>query len=421
MATSDLSDVGCALNIIGWALTGISGSFLGARLYARLTRGHRRLWCDDYFIIASWIFLVVITSISTYAVELGFGRHKSAISAENLNRLFFLTPISSVFSLLAAAWSKSSFAITLLHLTNGWLRRVVWFIIITVNLLLTVNAILPFARCSPTRKLWDWSIPGSCWDQYAIVWYSIAAGAYSAAMDLVLALMPWKLILELNIKPKEKYGIAFCMSLGFLAGATSIMRCIQIPLIASSDPVYEGGKLAIWTAAEIAVTITVTSIPALRVLIVQRRLSSNRTAQSAQRGSNKPPKVIYRLSDHTTTKNQHYRSEVEGSFLKSISAADCTHHITTITSGRTGCGGGDIGLVRQASLSKNRHKDLTSVLDGGHWVSNTKGGIMKIETVAVDFDGFRNSGFSNPDANNMTIVGNRQSSDAGSFEELVNS
>lgn len=35
-------------------------------------------------------------------------------------------------------------------------------------------------------------------------------------MDWILALIPWSVIMKLNIKTKEKIGIAVCMSLGFL-------------------------------------------------------------------------------------------------------------------------------------------------------------------------------------------------------------
>jgi hypothetical protein len=40
--------------------------------------------------------------------------------------------------------------------------------------------------------------------------------AYSAAMDFTLALLPWKLIWGLQMKKKEKVGVAVAMSCGVL-------------------------------------------------------------------------------------------------------------------------------------------------------------------------------------------------------------
>ena len=40
--------------------------------------------------------------------------------------------------------------------------------------------------------------------------------AYSAAMDLALALLPWTLVWKLQMKPAEKIGVAVAMSMGVL-------------------------------------------------------------------------------------------------------------------------------------------------------------------------------------------------------------
>lgn len=40
--------------------------------------------------------------------------------------------------------------------------------------------------------------------------------AYSAAMDVTLTLLPWKLIWGLNMKKQERIGIAVAMSCGIL-------------------------------------------------------------------------------------------------------------------------------------------------------------------------------------------------------------
>lgn len=162
------------------------------------------------------LLLVAHSSISSYATGLGFGKHESVVSEENIYKLILLVYVAGVCTLLAAALSKTSFALTLLKLTKGRLRAGVWAIIITLNLSLLVNLLLPFVRCSPIAAAWDSSIPGTCFDVHITVRYSIFAAAYSAVMDWLLALVPWAIIVGLNMGTKEKIGVTICMSLGFM-------------------------------------------------------------------------------------------------------------------------------------------------------------------------------------------------------------
>jgi hypothetical protein len=40
--------------------------------------------------------------------------------------------------------------------------------------------------------------------------------AYSGVMDIVLALLPWSIVWNLQMKKKEKIGVAVAMSMGVL-------------------------------------------------------------------------------------------------------------------------------------------------------------------------------------------------------------
>jgi hypothetical protein len=40
--------------------------------------------------------------------------------------------------------------------------------------------------------------------------------AYSGASDFALALLPWAMLWDLNMRKKEKFGVALAMSLGIL-------------------------------------------------------------------------------------------------------------------------------------------------------------------------------------------------------------
>ena len=243
LVTPSLMDAGPLILGISWSLVGVSALFILLRLYVKCTR-QRALWWDDHVVVASWVtkkpslfrmntsrrhsqltywclrpqvMMLVSVGLLTYSVSLGFGQRITEISINTSTNLWFLIYITSVFSLLGTAWSKTSFALTLIRITEGPLRTAIWVVLASVNMALVANAALPFLRCSPVERNWNILVlEGECWDADISLWYSMFAAAFSGVMDLLLALVPWAVIAKTQMDGKEKFGVAICMSIGFL-------------------------------------------------------------------------------------------------------------------------------------------------------------------------------------------------------------
>jgi hypothetical protein len=159
------------------------------------------------------------------------GKHVYDVPPQNYAAIGLLGNFTGTTSILAAVWSKTSFAVTLLRLMKGKMLVVVWVIIITMNIAMDLNAIFLWVRCSPVALTWDPRGPGTCWAPQVYPTYGMfAAGrcistclssstdryaaGYSALMDFVLALLPWKIVWNLQMRKVEKLGVAFAMSLG---------------------------------------------------------------------------------------------------------------------------------------------------------------------------------------------------------------
>ena len=63
------------------------------------------------------------------------------------------------------AWSKTSFAVTLLRLSSGMTKAFIWFIIISLNITIIVAALVPWIQCNPIARTWDFTVAGpeACW------------------------------------------------------------------------------------------------------------------------------------------------------------------------------------------------------------------------------------------------------------------
>jgi hypothetical protein len=78
---------------------------------------------------------------------------------------------------LAAVWSKTSFAITLLRITQDWTKMAVWCIIISMNVAMGLTALFIWIQCTPIQKSWDPFIEGSCYSiEFIIQFNTFSAG-----------------------------------------------------------------------------------------------------------------------------------------------------------------------------------------------------------------------------------------------------
>ncbi|KAK2045738.1 hypothetical protein LZ31DRAFT_583897 [Colletotrichum somersetense] len=276
-------DNGPTVLAVIWSQAGLSAFFLSLRLYCKF-RKRSGLWWDDYVLIASWVCLLISVVLVTYNISLGFGKHVFMVPPINFPTLGFYGNVITTTSITAAVWSKTSFAMTLLRIQDkGLMRYVIWTAIISMNVLMGLNALAAWVQCTPIEKFWMPQTPGSCWDPRVAIYYDIFASGYSASMDILLAMLPWKMIWGLQMKMQEKIGVAIAMSMGLFAGSTAIIKCFTIPTILSGDFTYEASQLAIWGQSETGVTIIAASIPVLRVLI--RDVASNARKYYGSSGS----------------------------------------------------------------------------------------------------------------------------------------
>lgn len=200
-----------------WTLTFIATCFLAARLYVK-QRHSKGVWWDDHLLVVSWGMLVLFAATTTYCVHVGLGSHAGSSMLQQ-SPLQLGVIIATVFSVLGAAWSKTSFAFTLLRITREGSRNFywgIWCVVVTLNVVLIFNAIMQFIWCTPAQMAWNPDVDGECWDRSVVVRYTQFAAYYSAAMDFVLATVPVTVLVHLQMRLKEKIGVIICMSLGVL-------------------------------------------------------------------------------------------------------------------------------------------------------------------------------------------------------------
>ncbi|KAL8300901.1 hypothetical protein RB593_010315 [Gaeumannomyces tritici] len=261
-----------------WLLVGLSAVFLTLRLYCKQRYPNSRLRWEDAVLVASWVMLVADASIVTFLIVSGFSSPGFAVTRANITTISVAGLASVTAGIAGQAWSKTSFAMTLLRMSQGWMAAFIWFAIVSMNVLFGASATLFWVGCSPVEKRWSPFVPGDCDPDTSVraAVFGFYVSIYSGLVDIILALLPWPILLKLRASPnglelsiKEKIGVALAMSMGVVAGAmafvgASYFRVLEHPSIDLTDG---SGDLASWAAAETAVAIMASSIPVLRVLI----------------------------------------------------------------------------------------------------------------------------------------------------------
>ncbi len=113
---------------------------------------------------------------STANARLGFGLPIYQVPLENFLPFGIQSNISGFASLIAVAWSKTSFGITLLRLSDGWMKWFIIVLLVLLNITHYISAIFFWVSCDPPAKTWDVMREGTCWPTHVTVDYSLFVG-----------------------------------------------------------------------------------------------------------------------------------------------------------------------------------------------------------------------------------------------------
>lgn len=105
------------------------------------------------------------STVTTYlVVYYTYGRHTWDFRPPNINSFSLTITVRGTFAITAIVWAKTAFAFTLLRITTGWTRRLVWVIIVSMNVLMGVSAMVFWIQCTPLHKAWTPTLrEGKCW------------------------------------------------------------------------------------------------------------------------------------------------------------------------------------------------------------------------------------------------------------------
>jgi len=129
-----------------WVCMTLSSIFITLRFYCKHLRARKLFW-DDWILFASWLCLLVVCTVST--VNLNISVQPLPLPGipitDTITLIARINLVSVAFSIMASSWSKVSFAVTLLRVSDWrWIKTFLW----TAIILFFVTYSLVWPRCS---------------------------------------------------------------------------------------------------------------------------------------------------------------------------------------------------------------------------------------------------------------------------------
>ncbi|KAF2106167.1 hypothetical protein BDV96DRAFT_508237 [Lophiotrema nucula] len=226
-----------------------------------------KLGADDYIIMASLAFSVLLSVNIQLAVVNGYGKHKRNLSSNELRNCLKFFWIAQTPYKIVVCLNKTS-VITLYRrifisknfhsLCYGALA-----IVIGSGIATTFSTIF---QCIPIERSWDKTIEGRCIDSSK---FWLANAVLNIFTDVVVLALPIHEIFQLQLKLQEKLMICSVFLLGGFVTITSVLR---VTAVANSvhnqqDQTWTFIPRGVWTLSEANLGIICSCLPVLKQLV----------------------------------------------------------------------------------------------------------------------------------------------------------
>jgi hypothetical protein len=279
------------------------------RLYARWTM-FGNFESDDWMMLVCAIIYTPFAVVGQYGRSgflhycfpsdssggrLAFGRDVWTVDIADITTGLRVFYVAQPFYLVCLGLTKISLLCFLLRIfPNQKFRWATYAVMLVTALSTTVYVFLGIFQCIPVSFNWEgWKGgfgPNRCVNQNALV---LSAAGFSIALDVIILVLPIPLLIGLHMSWRSKASILVMFSLGIFIVITACLRLSYIIMYSRSfNPTYDNTDVLIWSGIEVAVSMIVTSLPAIRMLLKQSipqgwSIFLSRTGLSGRRSAKK--------------------------------------------------------------------------------------------------------------------------------------
>ncbi|KAI8626579.1 hypothetical protein F5Y19DRAFT_220767 [Xylariaceae sp. FL1651] len=303
-------------------------SFL-VRMYARVT-GLRSIKLEDALtFIAYGNYIGYIYCCYRLLVEYGYFIHQWDLHLGDLIEISYILLIGGVLYSVTLPLLKASILLewTRLFVPHGT-RNVFWWLcigLVAVQLSFLVASVLGLVfACIPYQKNWDFTVPGRCIQKSRL---EITSAAIHLASDLVILVLPQKVIWNLQMSFRKKLGVSVIFSLGVLACISALLRLVStIQYSTADDVIYTVSSVILWALAEMTCGFIVLGMPTAPKVLLEtglvKRIKSSFNSWTGTSSKDTKSLGLSQTSKSSNTTKSYRKIDDNGVPLRSLKSAD---------------------------------------------------------------------------------------------------
>ncbi|TRX89573.1 hypothetical protein FHL15_009482 [Xylaria flabelliformis] len=230
--------------------------------------GYSLTYLMTVFAFAGFALYVALQGcVFSLIAQFGLFVHQWDIRVKDLAGIFYLAHVASELYAVCIVLIKSAILLEWVRIfvpraTRGAFYWICHILLWTNVVFYTVILISANLSCTPFARIWDKTLPGNCsTDNNA---YDVATASFNFVSDVLIFLLPQRMIWRLHLKTKKKIGIAFIFAIGISACTAAAYRLYaSTRFLEKSDETYIIGDVALGAEAETMCAILIFYVPTL--------------------------------------------------------------------------------------------------------------------------------------------------------------
>ncbi|KAI0446150.1 hypothetical protein F4803DRAFT_504690 [Xylaria telfairii] len=260
----------------------LASTFIAFAVYVKVVQ-FTKINLEDIFAliaIGGWIVLLVYL----YKSLLGYGYfvHQWDIVLRDVPGFFYVIYVATISYFIVMATIKAAILLQWIRLfvPRGRRTTLFWTCCATASVNFVASVIQMFLvafACTPREKYWNPLVEGTCLDANAT---AFAAPIINLGFDIIILLLPQKVIWNLHLPLKKKLGVATIFALGLLACISAALRIVySVTFYRGDDRTFNISSVALLCLAESTIGILIYCVPsAPKALAALKRGAQRSTA-----------------------------------------------------------------------------------------------------------------------------------------------
>ncbi|KAM0208540.1 hypothetical protein ACHAPA_009607 [Fusarium lateritium] len=261
---------------VTFSLLAFAAVLIGTRIFHRLRIQKEKLVLSDYLMLVALCAALACSAFDVVFWQHNVLRPRMSVGFENYNpreelvEYIYKMSWASEIPFYAATYLSKSILLAMYFSIfpsfMGRRRRALWFAVIYCTLAYIITLSMQLFSCMPLERHWVITRPiTACdWKWQGIVFQ--VSWALSFLANLMLLILPFTVIHDLDLTKRARMGIYFVSLVGVLDIGISLIRFLNVEL-------GDGGEfrsfttIELWSSLDVNIGLIVSCLPGVRMLL----------------------------------------------------------------------------------------------------------------------------------------------------------